>query len=715
MIFFNFLDFKEWKLDLEKQDLAFFSKRRLRENKVYYECHRSGSIQTKGTGQKLKWAPTNKIGKTCPARIITSEVGHKIKVNFQRTHVGHTQSIMFLRFTKEERDSLAGQIKLGVPFDRILDDIRESVASKKTMSRIDLVERRDLHNITRDYNLDKDIADKNDSFSTEMWVKEQMSLKDDSPVLYFKMQGCEDGGPLAADDFMIVIMTPYQREVIANYSNDNVCVDSTHKTTGYDFQLTTQLSVDEFGAGCPVAFCLSNRVDCVAMEQFFGSVKSKVGVIKTNVFMSDDALAYVNAWSAVMSKPENVLICNWHVDKNWKTNLNKIKSSVKQAEVYKACRTLMEMMDKDAFHQSLEGFLQMCKEDPETKDFGEYFASHYANRPEKWAFCYRKGLFLNTNMFLEAINKKLKYCYMNGLQNRRVDKCIGLLMRLARDMMFERMIRLMKHKPTYRMDQIRRSHHQSTNIQGNMIKIVDEETWCVESATVGRGPYTVSINTSNDCSGCPLSCPVCQVCVHKFTCTCVDYQIKGNLCKHIHACMCTSNNNSLSIAKTEEEKALEFEEHNNKIISVSEGQSVHIGNVVSLSSRFTTLLNILSGVGSSTTNEGLADMIPLLEKAVSIGRQNKIDEAPSNPHLPKLPANTPSHKNVEKQRDFFSKRKKPATHVSRYSKPTDIQKISLQTTMDNYTTSSEAVSEVIHNEFDHSYSIDSSKCKKRKL
>jgi len=42
--------------------------------------------------------------------------------------VGHSKSIKFLHLTKEERDELAGKIKIGVTFDRILDDIRESVA-----------------------------------------------------------------------------------------------------------------------------------------------------------------------------------------------------------------------------------------------------------------------------------------------------------------------------------------------------------------------------------------------------------------------------------------------------------------------------------------------------------------------------------------------------------------------------------------------------------
>lgn len=50
---------------------------------------------------------------------------------------------------------------------------------------------------------------------------------------------------------------------------------------------------------------------------------------------------------------------------------------------------------------------------------------------------------------------------MRGKQDGRVDKCIGFLMRYARDMMFERRIIMMKNKPTLRMDRIAHRHYRS--------------------------------------------------------------------------------------------------------------------------------------------------------------------------------------------------------------------------------------------------------------
>jgi len=62
-----------------------------------------------------------------------------------------------------------------------------------------------------------------------------MLLKEKSPVIYFKMQGCEKEGPLLKDDFMIVIMTPYQIDVLSKYATDRICFDTTHGTTSHDF------------------------------------------------------------------------------------------------------------------------------------------------------------------------------------------------------------------------------------------------------------------------------------------------------------------------------------------------------------------------------------------------------------------------------------------------------------------------------------------------
>ncbi|XP_033232225.1 uncharacterized protein LOC117183133 [Belonocnema kinseyi] len=156
-IFDSIDDFTAWKSHIEREDNSFFVKERTFKNRIFYRCHRSGSSRARGTGKKSK-TMSFKTGRRCPARIVATNVEGRITVDFLRTHLGHTQNVRSLRLTKEERDELAMKIKMGVSFDRILGDIKESVAFEENIRRFHLVKKRDLYNIVRDYNLKKEIA-----------------------------------------------------------------------------------------------------------------------------------------------------------------------------------------------------------------------------------------------------------------------------------------------------------------------------------------------------------------------------------------------------------------------------------------------------------------------------------------------------------------------------------------------------------------------------
>jgi hypothetical protein len=46
------------------------------------------------------------------------------------------------------------------------------------------------------------------------------------------------------------------------FGNGNiVCLDSTHGTNQYGFNLVTMMVVDDFGEGTPVAFMISSKED----------------------------------------------------------------------------------------------------------------------------------------------------------------------------------------------------------------------------------------------------------------------------------------------------------------------------------------------------------------------------------------------------------------------------------------------------------------------
>lgn len=86
----------------------------------------------------------------------------------------------------------AGKLTLGVPVNIILEDIRSSKV-EGDIKRIHLLEKKDIHNIKRDFNIAYSTKrHENDAISVNIWVKEMMDKGNESPILYYKQQGEND-------------------------------------------------------------------------------------------------------------------------------------------------------------------------------------------------------------------------------------------------------------------------------------------------------------------------------------------------------------------------------------------------------------------------------------------------------------------------------------------------------------------------------------------
>jgi len=93
--------------------------------------------------------------------------------------------------------------------------------------------------------------------------------------------------------------------------------------------------------------------------------------------------------------------------KNWSKNLSKIHSQEKKSMVYKTLKSLKYETDKNKFYLELTKVIEDLKNYTDTADFGQYFASNYSSRVEKWSFFNRRHVGINTNMYLEALHKIL--------------------------------------------------------------------------------------------------------------------------------------------------------------------------------------------------------------------------------------------------------------------------------------------------------------------
>ena len=438
-----------------------------------------------------------------------------------------------LRLPMLDRCEIAAKRYQGIPFEQILDDIRDN--TENGLKRLHLATRKDITNIEKAFGLRRAERHKDDATSVATWVQEMMN-SDSNPVLLYKPQGSkptQETPSLNDDDFILALQTPLQAEVLEKFGTNIICMDDTHGTNSYDFSLITVLVVDEFGEGYPVAWCLCNRTDKYILIDFLMAVRNRVGAIKATWMMTDDAEQFFSAWVAVFGLGPCKLLCTWHVDRAWRGALNSIKDKEVAAKVYHNLRVLLEETDIDTFNTMLQKTTEQLAQSNITKEFAKYFETYYSKRAEQWAACYRRSAHINTNMYVESFHRTLKYIYMKGRTNRRIDNLIHILLNVSRDKGFERLCKLEKGKISGRLTTIRKRHLTSNKLSSHLVSEAGDCEWRVKS-TEADHEYTVTLESTTCQTECRLLCNDCGICIHMFSCTCLDFLINYTICKHIH-------------------------------------------------------------------------------------------------------------------------------------------------------------------------------------
>lgn len=250
-------------------------------------------------------------------------------------HTKHDIELAHLPIPENVRTKIAAKLEAGVNIDRILDDIRDDIPDGK-VNRQQLLKKQDIHNLKRQLNISGIQKHKN---SVCALVEEAKALEY-NPILLFKPQGedqPEGMDNIGKQDFLLCLQTEFQCDALEKYGNNVVCMDATHGTTSYNFQLITILVMDEYEEGIPVAWAISNREDAMVLTQFLTAVKSRLKeTIEPKYLMTDDAQQYFTAWTAAFgSQHTKKLLCSWHVDRAWRKSVNQhIDSQQERIESY---------------------------------------------------------------------------------------------------------------------------------------------------------------------------------------------------------------------------------------------------------------------------------------------------------------------------------------------------------------------------------------------
>ena len=117
-------------------------------------------------------------------------------------------------------------------------------------SRKHFITKQDISNVRVNVKDNAIIRHKNDPMSVSLLVAELQQEAHD-PILLFKPQGERSTvyPNLPTEGFVLVIQTQFQQQMFQKYGHKILCIDATHGTNAYRFQLITCIVPDEFGRG----------------------------------------------------------------------------------------------------------------------------------------------------------------------------------------------------------------------------------------------------------------------------------------------------------------------------------------------------------------------------------------------------------------------------------------------------------------------------------
>ncbi|XP_063913770.1 uncharacterized protein LOC135130334 isoform X2 [Zophobas morio] len=500
--FENESSFAEWKEHTEKKLKSFYmlnatcGKSTL--GKVYYyECHRSNldKFESKCKLRTPKLSGSIKINGACPSRIRKQTYigSSRVSVTFTSTHYGHQLELKCQPLSATEKTTIINQIKSGVSQDHIIEKARE---------------------------INEEVAEWNSG--------------DRKNVVIYKKPGEKYEG-LHDSDFVLAYINKEMEYMLQTYGCNIICMDATHGTNPYNYELTTILILDDENIGYPTVFLISNRKDKIIQEVLLTELKRTTSTISPKYFMSDDTNIYFDAWTKIMGNSPQRLLCTWHIKKNW-TIQSKAKISNKEVcnKVQKDLEKLLKEVEEKEFLRLTEELFDYLRQQNE-EAFLDYLQKYYfqdRTRIGSWAHCYRLHAGINTNMHLEALHKTLKYNYFCGKTVRRLETCLDMLDKLLKDKSWKRVASIVLPTASHKHLVVNKAHRTAMSMSFESISESDSKTYLVHSQNKIDFYEVKLTNPSCDCQR--LRCPFCNVCIHTLTCSCHESIIKNNFCKHMH-------------------------------------------------------------------------------------------------------------------------------------------------------------------------------------
>ncbi|XDV36723.1 hypothetical protein PO909_006453 [Leuciscus waleckii] len=354
--------------------------------------------------------------------------------------------------------------------------------------------------------------DKDDCKSTEKLLAGP--LKDN--VVFYQ--------PLGKDqDLIIVLQTECMRKDLQDHGSNIVFFDATHCVNQYSFPLFTLLVRDDHGHGVPVAYIITSSETQETLTLALQRLRPLFPK-PPRCFMVDKDMSEINALNDVFPESD-VLLCWYHVLQavvRWLMKSDSGVSGPQNSSIRKEIIDYFKKMKacpmKADFDRVAKKFL---KEFSHYKELCNYFQRYWEPISHRWADygrCYNHGN-SETNNLIERFFHRLKYQFLSGIRNRRLDDLLDVL--LCKTETYFQVIK----------------HLQSAGRMANCVAMKLEETFNKATRMMEKGwidhitresleIYVYNVPSEQDSSLSYRTCPA------ECFCSC-PVGLKGEECKHL--------------------------------------------------------------------------------------------------------------------------------------------------------------------------------------
>uniref|UniRef100_A0A146KRK5 C2H2-type domain-containing protein n=1 Tax=Lygus hesperus TaxID=30085 RepID=A0A146KRK5_LYGHE len=536
-------EFDEWKSTIEEETQSYYKVRQQDKNKTYkktiqYVCCRSGKMfNTDNRKRPLKIQGSRRSNIHCTSEIKLRYLDEGFQVEYYKEHYGHDNSLVHLPVPKKVKQEIKEKLLAGQDVGSILRELRLSASDQ--VSRKHFIRKKDVYNIQQSIGVKNprfaNLSKTNEITDIDTWVKKTITSFGGLIIFYKPVGECFE--ELDETDFVVVCMTPFQRQMALQFGGDRICVDSTfdEMASKHVCELTTILAVNEFEEAIPLAFCLSSRVNLPILKLFFSSVRDVIGGIACHTFVGIEAPQFHVAWCQIMGTPQCHVMCAWHIDTAWKLKLGRIMDRDKRLWIYERLKACQLQCDINEFSEMFESLLYDLNQSEDTKYVFHYINEYYTNRPELWANAHKIGIKINTNLYLDNFHRSIRRSFMQGRDKRRLDKCIIAVNNYIMDREYDQLAEYCRRKVLIKMNDIASCHEAGMALVSAVSAIIDSSCWAVSSSSQDL-IYVVNKVESHNCnSSCLIYCGQCTACLKGYNCSCDDNAIRGNVCQHLHA------------------------------------------------------------------------------------------------------------------------------------------------------------------------------------